>query len=148
MEPLPCEDIELQDLSRPEEQPEDYEEYETPFDWVPEFDRFMVEGPRQFYGVDPVNHSYETVHARSAKQCEVKQEILFKLFGETFSRSFGDSQTFFMNKVKLVTASIGPNEFVKYLEYEGKRVFWRLQKVCARWFKSTRRVFKHPFGTL
>ena len=51
MEP---EEIELDDLSRPEEQ--DYEEYETPFDWGPEFDRFMEDGPKQFYGVDPVNH--------------------------------------------------------------------------------------------
>ena len=52
----------------------------------------------------------------------MKQEILFKLFGETFDRSFGDEQTYFMNKVKLVAEDIGPNQFVKYLEYEGKRV--------------------------
>ena len=52
----------------------------------------------------------------------MKQEILFKLFGETFDRSFGDKQTYFMNKVRLVAEDIGPNQFVKYLEYEGKRV--------------------------
>ena len=117
MEP---EEIELDDLSRPEEQ--DDEEYETPFDWGPEFDRFMKDGPKQFYGVDPVNYSYDTVHARSQKQYEVKQEILFKRFGETFDRSFSDEQTYFMNKVKRVAEDIGPNQFVKYLEYEGKRV--------------------------
>ena len=62
------------------------------------------------------------MHGRSAKNYEAKQEILFKLFGKTFSRSFGDEQTLFPNKVKLVAEDIGPNQFARYLEYEGKRV--------------------------
>ena len=64
MEPIP-EDIELDNLSPPEEQVDDYEEYETPLTCGEDFDRFMAEGPRQFWGVDPVNNSYKTVHARS-----------------------------------------------------------------------------------
>ena len=47
---------------------------------------------------------------------------MFKLFGEVFDRCYGDSQTFFINKTKLVFEPIGPNDFIKYLEYEGKRV--------------------------
>ena len=113
---LPAEERELQDLRPPEEEVEDYgDDYETPLTWLEDFDRFLTEGPRQFFGVDPVAHPYEVVHARSAKQYKVKQEILFKLFGETFSCSFGDEQTFFLNKVKLVAEDIGLNQFVKYL---------------------------------
>ena len=57
MEPLPGEEVELQDLSRPEEQVDDNEEWETPFEWSPEFDRFMEGGPRQYFGVDPLENS-------------------------------------------------------------------------------------------
>ena len=82
----------------------------------------MDEGPRQYFGVNPVNNSYETIHARSERNYKAKQEILYKLFGQVFDRSFGDEQTFFFNKTKLVFEDIGPNHFVKYLEYEGERV--------------------------
>ena len=54
---LPAEERELQDLRPPEEEVEDYgDDYETPLTWLEDFDRFLTEGPRQFYGVDPVAH--------------------------------------------------------------------------------------------
>ena len=114
MEP---EEIEMQDFGPPEEEP-----YEDSWGAVnDDFERFL-DGPRQFYGVDPVSNSYKTTHARSERNYEAKQEILYKLFGQVFDRSFGDEQTFFLNKTKLIIEDIGPNHFVKYLEYEGERV--------------------------
>ena len=105
----PVEEVELQDLGPREEEVEDYEDaYETPLSWSEDFDHFMADGPRQYWGVDPVNNSYKTVHARSERNYAAKQEILFKLFG-VFHRSYGEEQTFFLNRTKLqsVTLKLG-----------------------------------------
>ena len=51
------EGIELQDLGPTSDKEEDDGDYETPFSWGEDFDRFTAEGPRHFFGVDPVNHS-------------------------------------------------------------------------------------------
>ena len=80
--------------------------FETPMTWDSSMDRFMKGGPRQYFGIDPKNHSYETVHARSKLQYKAKEEILYKLF----------------RKGQLVAKDIGPNQFVTLIEYKGKKV--------------------------
>ena len=96
--------------------------FKTPMTWDSSMDRFMKGGPRQYFGIDPKNHSYETVHARFKLQYEAKEETPYTLFGETISRDFGNKQVYFMNNVKLVAKDIGPNQFVTLIEYKGKKV--------------------------
>ena len=94
---MELEEVEMQEFTPPEDEP--YEDlYGTVND---DFARFLDEGPRQYYGVDPVNNSYKTIHARSERNYKAKQEILYKLFGQVFDRSFGDEQTYLLNKTRL-----------------------------------------------
>ena len=97
---LPGEDIELQELSPPQGEDVDESEWETPFDWSPDFERFMSPGPRQFYGVDPINHSYKTVHARSAKRQNTRPSKKFFLnyLGEFLTVLMGTSKHFFLTR--------------------------------------------------
>ena len=79
------EEVEMKDLAPPEEEYED--------SWGPvndDFACFLDDGPRQYFGVDPVNNSYKTIHACSERNYKAKQEILYKLFGQVFDRSFGN----------------------------------------------------------
>ena len=118
----PFEEYEVQDRNVGEEE-EDAEEEETSFmDADDDFYRFLVDGPREYHKTNLGSDSVPVFQARSEKQYKAKQEVLYKLFGETFDRRFGDKMTFFMNKTKPIVENIGPKKFITGLEYNGKKV--------------------------
>ena len=117
----PFEEYEMQDRD-PDENEEEEEEEETSFmDAEDDFFRFLTDGPREYLETTS-SDSIPVFQARSEKQYRAKQEVLYKLFGETFDRRFGERMTHFMNGVKPVLGNIGPRKFITGLEYNGKKV--------------------------
>ena len=117
----PAEDIERKEMERARAHEDDVEKTSFMGDFGDDFDRFEAKGPREYLELEG-NEPYGVLHAGVRRQYLVKQEILYKLFGKTFDRQFGDKMTFFMNKVKLIRENIGPKRFLTSLEYEGARV--------------------------
>ena len=118
----PFEEYEMQERNKGEEE-EDAEEEETSFmDADDDFYRFLVDGPREYHETDSKMDSIPVFQAGSETQYKAKQEVLYKVFGETFDRRFGDKMTFFMNKTKPIVENIGPKKFISGLEYDKKKV--------------------------
>ena len=104
----PVEEFELQERERDEAEEDDESKEEddesketgTSFmDAEDDFFRFLVDGPRE-YPETSKGDPLPVFQAWSEKQYRAKQEVLYKLFGETFDRRFGDKMTFFMNRVR------------------------------------------------
>ena len=81
-----------------------------------------MDGPREYPETDAGQDPLPVFQTRSEKQYRAIQEVLYKLFGETFDRRFGDKMTFFMNRVKPIRESIGPKKFITGLKYNDVKV--------------------------